>query len=446
MDERVKSPVAEPRAGVGPISPRVALVIAAAIAIAIVLYAGRSALGPFIVGLILAYLLDIPVERMSRLGLPRWISVLIVYVVAVIAIYQGLRLMLRPLADEISTFIAEFPKFMTQISDQYAHLDLPPALRSAIDTFLTDLGRGVSAIDPSTLVPVASVFAGIVGSLVAYVIVPVWTFYLIKDRPALAAAANRSLPAPWRPDARNVASLALRVFGQWLRGQVILGLAVGIGTFAGLILLSVTVDPVFGRFAIFLAVVAGVFELLPIIGPILSAIPAVLLALTAGVEPALAALVLYLVIQQVENNLLVPKIQGDAVGLHPTIVIVALVLGGEIGGLLGAILALPIAAAARDVFRYLFHRVNRPARSPEEAVAIIRAHPTIVARAFGDPTEPPVAGPASSAGQSAGATHASDTSESEAKDTSEADGTPSEPQAPPIAPGPDPERPTAGRP
>jgi predicted PurR-regulated permease PerM len=392
MEERVKSAVAEPRAGFGPISPRVALVISAAIAIAIVLYAGRSALGPFIVGLILAYLLDIPVERMSRLGLPRWISVLIVYVVAAIAIYQGLRLMLRPLADEISTFIAEFPQFMTQISDQYAHLDLPPALRSAIDTFLTDLGRGVSAIDPSTLVPVASVFAGILGSLVAYVIVPVWTFYLIKDRPALAAAADRSLPAPWRPDARNVASLALRVFGQWLRGQVILGLAVGIGTFAGLILLSVTVDPVFGRFAIFLAVVAGVFELLPIIGPILSAIPAVLLALTAGVEPALAALVLYLVIQQVENNLLVPKIQGDAVELHPTIVMVALVLGGSIGGLLGAILALPIAAASRDVFRYLFHRVDQPPASPAEALAFIHAHPRIIDRAAGDPTEPPISG------------------------------------------------------
>jgi predicted PurR-regulated permease PerM len=396
------SPVAEPRAGFGPISPRVALVIGTSIAIAVVLYAGRSALGPFILGLVLAYLLDIPVERMSRVGLPRWISVLIVYIVAAIAIYQGLRLMLRPLADEISTFIAEFPQFMTRIGDLYAHLDLPPALRHAVDTFLADLGRGVGGIDPSTLVPVASVFAGVLGTIVAYVIVPVWTFYLIKDRPALAAAADRSLPAEWRPDARNVASLALRVFGQWLRGQVILGLAVGIATFAGLILLSITVDPIFGRFAIFLAVVAGVFELLPIIGPILSAIPAILLALTAGVEPALAALVLYLVIQQVENNLLVPKIQGDAVELHPTIVMVALVLGGSIGGLLGAILALPIAATSRDVFRYVFHRVDQPPSSPDEALAIIRAHPTIIERAVGDPTEPPISGPAQPGAAEAG--------------------------------------------
>jgi predicted PurR-regulated permease PerM len=390
MEERVISPVAEPRTVIGPISPRVALVLAGAIAIGAVLYLGRSALGPFIIGLVLAYLLDIPVERMSRLGLPRWVSVLVVYAVTAIAVYQGLRVMLRPLADEISTFITELPRFTTQIADQYSHLDLPPALRHAVDGFLVGIGQGAIGFDPGTLLPVASIFAGVLGTLVAYIIVPVWAFYLIKDRPALAAAAERSLPAEWRSDARAVAGLALRVFGQWLRGQVILGLAIGIATFAGLILLSVTVDPIFGRFAIFLAVVAGVFELLPIIGPILSAIPAVLLALTAGVQPALAALLLYLVIQQVENNLLVPKIQGDAVELHPTIVMVALVLGGSIGGLLGAILALPIAAAGRDVFRYVFHRVDEPPASPTEALAIIRAHPAIIERAVGDPTQPPI--------------------------------------------------------
>jgi predicted PurR-regulated permease PerM len=393
MDERAMSPVAEPRAGFGPISPRGALVIIGAVAIAVVLYAGRSALGPFIVGLVLAYLLDIPVERLSRVGLPRWVAVLIVYVIAAIAIYQGLGLMIRPLANEISTFITELPNFSTQIANQYAHLDLPPALRQAADNFFNELGQGLGGIDPSSILPVASVFAGVLGTLLAYIIVPVWTFYLIKDRPALVAAAERSLPTAWRSDVRAVVNLALRVFGQWLRGQVILGLTVGIATFAGLILLSATVDPVFGRFAIFLAVVAGVFELLPIIGPILSAVPAILLALTAGVQPALAALLLYVIIQQVENNVLVPKIQGDAVELHPTVVMVALIVGGEIGGLLGAILALPIAAAARDVFRYLFHRVDTPPATPAEALAIIQAHPTIIERTLRPPTEPPSSRP-----------------------------------------------------
>jgi len=148
---------------------------------------------------------------------------------------------------------------------------------------------------------------------------------------------------------------------------------------------------VFGRFAVLLSVIAGVLELLPIIGPIIAAIPAVILGLTAGVDAAIAAVILYALIQQIENHVLVPKIQGDAVELHPTIVMVALVLGGAIGGLLGAILALPIAAASRDVFRYAFHRVDRPQSSPEEAMAIVRAHPMIVEKPVGDPTEPPIA-------------------------------------------------------
>src|SRR5438445_4782783 len=236
MQERVVSPVAEPRAGLGPISPRVALLAAGVVALAIILYAGRAALGPFIVGLVLAYLLDIPVERMARIGLPRWISVLLVYAIAVVVIYQGLGLMLRPLADEIATFIAEVPKFTTQIANQYAHLDLPPALRHAIDTFLADLTHGVGSINPSTLLPVASIFAGVLGAIVAYIIVPVRSFYLIKDRPALAEAAERSLPPEWRPDARAVSGPALRVFGQWRRGQVILGFAVGMAPLGGLIL------------------------------------------------------------------------------------------------------------------------------------------------------------------------------------------------------------------
>jgi predicted PurR-regulated permease PerM len=372
-------------------TPRAALVIAGAIVLFAVLYLGRSALGPFIVGLVLAYLLDLPVERMARVGFPRWLSVLVVYAVVVVVGVQALLVVLRPLGTEIATFIREFPSFTAQVADMYAHLDLPPALRQAIDRWLTDLGQGVGGLDPASLLPVVTGIAGIVGSVVGYIIIPVWIFYLIKDRPALSAAAQRSMPAEWRPDARAVSGLVLRVFAQWLRGQVFLGVTVGVATFAGLLLLSATVDPVFGRFALLLSIVAGVLELLPIIGPIIAAIPAVLLALTGGIDAAIAALVLYTVIQQVENNLLVPKIQGDAVELHPSAVMLALVVGGAMAGLLGAILALPVAAASRDVFRYLFHRVDDPPASPEEAIAIIRARPMVVSS---EPAEPADAAPA----------------------------------------------------
>jgi predicted PurR-regulated permease PerM len=131
-------------------------------------------------------------------------------------------------------------------------------------------------------------------------------------------------------------------------------------------ILSVTIDPVFGRYAVLLSVTAGILELVPIIGPIIAAIPAVLLAATAGLEAVIAALVLYTLVQQLENNLLVPKIQGDAVELHPAAVVFAIIIGGALAGLLGAILALPIAAASRDIVRYLFRRLSPDA---DEALA-----------------------------------------------------------------------------
>ena len=117
----------------------------------------------------------------------------------------------------------------------------------------------------------------------------------------------------------------------------------------------------------FLAIVAGLLELLPIIGPIIAAIPAVLLAATVGLDAVVAALALYLVVQQVENTVLVPKIQGDAVELHPSIVIFALVIGGAMAGLLGAILSLPIAAAARNIYRYLYRRLEPNPEPPSVA-------------------------------------------------------------------------------
>ncbi|HKG56489.1 MAG TPA: AI-2E family transporter [Candidatus Limnocylindrales bacterium] len=339
----------------GPPSRRSAVVVGAAILLAFLLYIGRDALSPFVVGLMLVYLLDPPVERLARLGLPRWVSILGVYAVVAIILSQVAGLMIRPLVEQIRAVASDLPGYLKQLDGLYRGLDLPPQVRDSVDRWLSTVSSG-GGFDPSVLLPVVNVGAGLLSAILGYIIIPVWAFYLLKDRPQLTAAFDRSLPEEWRADVRNVTGLVTRVFGQWIRGQLFLGLVVGVATFLGLELLGLTIDPVFSRFALLLSIIAGVLELLPIIGPIIAAIPAVLLAATAGVQPAIAAVVLYTLVQQVENNVLVPKIQGDAVELHPSAVMFALVVGGAIGGLLGAILALPITAAGRDVFRYLFRR------------------------------------------------------------------------------------------
>ena len=239
----------------------------------------------------------------------------------------------------------------------YQGLDLPIEIRRLIDDAVARALSEAARIDPSVLLPVATSLASLVGNVVGYLIVPVWVFYVLKDRPRLLAGVEDQLPRSWRDEARAIAGIVDQVIGRWLRAQLVLGTVVGVLTFLGLLALSALVDPVFGRLAVLLAVIAGIFELLPIIGPILSAIPAVLIGLSVGSEATLAVLALYIAVQQLENNLLVPRIQGDAVRLHPSVVIFALVVGGTIAGLLGAVLSLPFAAAAKEVYEYLAAKV-----------------------------------------------------------------------------------------
>jgi len=340
----------------------------AAIIVAFVLYLGRDALSPFIVGLLLVYLLDPAVERLGRIGLPRGVAILAVYVVVVALVAAALILAIPPLVEQVGQFIGDAPKLAAVLQDQleslrraYAALELPAEVRAAIDRSLAQIGRDAATISPGLLVPVFTSVAGFVATFLGYVIIPVWVFYLLKDRPSLTVSFDRSLPAEWREDAWGVIRIAERVFGQWVRGEIVLGTTVGLATFLGLELLAVAVDPVFGRFAFFLAILAGLLELLPIIGPIIAAVPVILVGATAGVQATVAAFILTLLIQQLENYFLVPKIQGDATKLHPALVMFALIVGAAIAGLLGAILALPVTAAGRDIYAYLFRRLSQPA-------------------------------------------------------------------------------------
>jgi len=210
------------------------------------------------------------------------------------------------------------------------------------------------------LLPIARSLAGAAAAIFGYLIIPIWAFYLLRDRVRLTAQFGAALPSAWRDDVWAVVSIVQNVFSSWIRAQILLGLIVGAGTYAGLLLLGWVVDERFLQFAVLLAVIAAVLELIPIIGPIISMIPTLLVALTTS-EPVvgvIAVLLLYLVIQQVEGAVLVPKIQGDALELHPSVVIFVLILGGAIAGILGAILSIPITAAGRGVYRYLFKAVN----------------------------------------------------------------------------------------
>ena len=364
------APVARPPTGLPLPSRRVLVLLAGAAVLAALLWLGRDVLAPFIVGILVVYLLDPLVERLARIRVagrrvPRALLILLVYVAATVVLVGLVLLLIGPLVDQVRAFVKDAPGYVDDLNARLAdllgwwsRLNLPADVKEAIDKAVTDLLASIGSLIPTILRPVFSSVLGFVGSIFGYLIIPVWTFWILKDRPAIVRGFDRAVPAAWRADTWATLGIVRRVFGSWIRGQLILGLIVGVGTFLGLLVLGALVDPVFSRYAVLLAVIAGVLELLPVIGPIISAVPAVLLGATAGLPGIVAALLLYLAVQQLENNLLVPKIQGDATDLHPAVVIFSLILGGAIAGLLGAILALPIAATLRDIYVYAFRRAG----------------------------------------------------------------------------------------
>jgi predicted PurR-regulated permease PerM len=353
-------------------SPRATVAIGAAVLLLIVLYMGRSALGPFILGALLVYILDPAVGWLTRRGLRRGLAILIVYVVVIVVLIEGLTLLFGPLVRQVIDFVDDLPALLESLEARlddlvllFDQLQLPRILRDAIASIMESLASG-GDLDLGSLAPLYSGLAAALRNLLALAIIPIWAFYLLKDRDRLLTAVRDGIPPDWREDAWSVMAICERVFGRWLRGQIVLCFAVGLATFVGLMALSL-VDPIFGRFAVLLAVIAGILELVPIIGPIISMVPTLLLAATTGrVEAIVAVVVLYIVVQQLENQLLVPRIQGGAVEMHPAIVILALAIGASIAGLIGAIFALPIAAAARDIVRYVFQRASgrRASESP----------------------------------------------------------------------------------
>ena len=364
---------------------RVAIAMAAVAILGVVLLLAADAIRPFILGVLLVYLLAPAVERLARMGIPRGIAVLIVFVIVVVVVALILFVALAPLIAQARELIADLPnlinQFRTSFLRYYAGLNLSPVIRDAVDTWLANLAGGVGGPDVGGIAgSVAVSILGVVTTIMAYAVLPAWLFFMLKDRGKLAAVLESSLPPGWRGDVFAMFAIIDRVFGKWIRGQLALGVTVGILSYIGLMALGIWVHPVFGRYAILLGLVGGLLELLPFIGPIIAAIPALLIGVTAGPGPFLAVLLLYVAIQLLENNVLVPSIQGSAVDLHPSAVLVALVVGASLGGILGAIVSLPIAAAGRDMFRYWFHRVGEPHASVDESLARIAPSLTATVR------------------------------------------------------------------
>jgi predicted PurR-regulated permease PerM len=205
------------------------------------------------------------------------------------------------------------------------------ALGHALKDFLT---RGVGLLQSSS------------GMILGLVSMPVFVFFILKDWDKLRNSVQAALP-PWAlTHAKSTFSVIQNVTGRYIRGQLFLGLAVGLCAGALLFIMKI-------EFALPLAVFAGLTELVPLIGPWLGGIAGVLVTLAVAPEKVIWVALGYILIQLLENNLLVPRIQGSQMNINPAFIIVLSILGAYFAGILGFIIVLPLTMTIVEIFKYL---------------------------------------------------------------------------------------------
>lgn len=286
------------------------------------------------VSLILTSAVNPFVDKLQRLRFPRWVSVTIVYL-AIWGVMAALVAIVIPaLVDQSTRLIGILPSSLNSIQYFNSH-------QAEINTEIFNRLGGL----PETLVGFTfTVFGNLFNVFTTLII----TFYLLLERDHLKKYLGLILKGR---DTVKMVAIITQVesrLGQWVRGQLVLMLSVGLLTYVGLFILGVDI-------ALPLAVLAGVLEIVPAIGPILSVIPTVIITLSMGPLITLAAISLYVLVQLFENHIMIPSVMRHTVGINPIVAILSLLIGFRLAGGSGAVLAIPIILVAQVIASEAFN-------------------------------------------------------------------------------------------
>jgi predicted PurR-regulated permease PerM len=329
--------------------PRWVQVALIPVAVFLALYLGRAvshALFVFLLAALIALLLNPLVDILRRLHVPRAVSVPLVYasfiaVVVVIVILTG-PLLVRQARD----FFALLPQWGNEVQDWLL----------SVQGYLADRGVNVDVQDAVNRISDWLQTEGIVGGFATFLIVLIISFYMLVDGRRISRSLARVIPVDDDVAAQYLRGLQTS-FIRFMKGQALLAFSVGLAAGIGVWVLGwdvIGVWPEGASYAFLFGVWAGITEVIPYIGPWLGAFPPVLLALFHSPEAALWVAFIFFMVQLLENHILVPNIMGSTVGVHPLVVIFALLAGAEVAGILGMLVVLPLIAMFKhtwDFFR-----------------------------------------------------------------------------------------------
>ncbi len=302
---------------------------------------------------------------LGRFGIPRLISVIATYLVLTVAFVGIFYVFVPSLLSDTADFLRAVPSLLETVPSALSIETDPVAVENSA-LFARTLSQGLTEVgQPSSLTAVFTDLSQILGSfasgfwdnisvvfggIISFIVMTVLSFYLAVQEDGVGVFLKVITPLRYEAYVIDLWRRAKRKIGFWIQGQILLAVLVGILVYLGLTVLGV-------KNALFLAALAALFETIPLFGPILSAIPGIMLAFASGtliaspgVTSALLVAGLYLIIQQFENHLIYPLVVKKIVGVPPLLVILALIIGGQLGGFLGLLLSVPIAGTLVEYF------------------------------------------------------------------------------------------------
>lgn len=281
---------------------------------------------------ILASAINPLVDKLQERKIPRPLSVLTIFI-GIIGFFSLLiALIIPPIAEQLIELAQQLPGIYKQLTLQYTELQhsIPPTVTQSLQDFLASSGDALKQGVQNTFGAISKFFGGFISLLTIFVL----TFYITVEKDSVKKIVKSLFPKRHHAYICDVVVRAQVKMGAWVRGQLLLSLIIGLFVFIGLWILGV-------KYALVLAMLAGVMELVPIIGVIIAIIPALFLSVTQAPILAIGVLILYIVIQQLENHLIVPKVMQKAVGLNPVVIIISLLIGAKLAGILGVLMAVP---------------------------------------------------------------------------------------------------------
>ncbi|WP_158737519.1 AI-2E family transporter [Alteribacillus sp. YIM 98480] len=299
---------------------------------------------PFIIAAFIAYLLHPIIDFLQKRHLPRSISILIVYVVFFGGGAWTIWYFSPVMYIQVEKFTRYLPEYFEQLYTIFSNLHhridtLPPAIHDSIESAFEQTELKVK----ESLNGLIHQWRNIVDIIILLLLLPFLVFYLLKDLKAIERTIKRFVPNKWRDEGELLAGAVDEALGDYIRGQFMVAGAVGLLAVFGLWLINIPNAIILGLFI-------AITDIIPYFGPILGAAPALMAAASISTSKLIITIILLFLIQQIEGNFLSPYVVGRNVHLHPLVIVFALLLGFEVAGFLGLLIAVPIFVVVNNIF------------------------------------------------------------------------------------------------